>query len=84
MWGTQIGGLHEDCVDVAFEVVDRDERLVETEGERFGEGDADEEGSGETGAFGDGDGVQVSVGQVGALQGFADDGNDGAEVFSAG
>ena len=36
-------GFEEDGVDVAFEVIDWDERLVECGGERFCVGDADEE-----------------------------------------
>jgi hypothetical protein len=48
-------------VDVAFEVVDGDERLVERRRRGLGEGDADEQGAGEAGAFGDGDGVEVGV-----------------------
>ncbi len=82
--------MHQDGVDVAFEVVDGDERFAEGEGEGLGEGDADEEGPGEAGAGGDGDGVQVRVGErlpcrrTGALEGLADDGDDGAEVLAAG
>jgi len=47
-------GVHQDGVDVAFEVVDGDQREVGAEGEGLGEGDADEESAGEAGAFGDG------------------------------
>jgi len=43
-------------VDVAFEVVDGDQREVCAEGEGLCEGDADEESAGQAGAFGDGDG----------------------------
>jgi len=71
-------------VDVAFEVVDRDEGLVGGEGEGFGEGDADEERAGEAGAGGDGDGFEIGVLEAGAVHGFADDGGDGAEVLAAG
>ena len=77
-------GFHEDGVDVAFEVVDGDERLGEAVGEGFGVGDADEEGSGETGTFGHGDGVEVGEGEVGAGEGFADDEDDVAEVLAGG
>ena len=82
-------GLHEDGVDVAFEVVDGDQRLVEAEGEGFGVGDADEQCAGEAGAFGDGDGVEVGEGDGWPAarwrgHGFADDGDDVAEVLAGG
>ena len=77
-------GFHEDGVDVAFEVVDGDEGLVESEGEGFGVEDADEEGSGESGAFGDGDGVEVGERDAGLGDGLADDGDDVAEVLARG
>ncbi len=76
--------VHEDGVDVAFEVVDGDEGEVGSEGEGFGEADADEERAGEARAFGDGDGGEVGVLDARALHGFADDGDDGAEVFARG
>ena len=71
-------------MDVAFEMVDGDEREVGAEGQGLGEGDADEQGSGEAGAFGDGDGVEIGVGDTGSLHGLADDGDDGAEVLAGG
>lgn len=49
-------------MDVAFEVVDTDERLVEAEGEGFSIGDADEQCSGETRTVGYGYGVEVCEG----------------------
>ena len=55
----RFGVLQEDGVDVAFEVVDGDERLAEAEGQGFGVGDADEQRADEAGAFGDGDGVEI-------------------------
>ena len=76
--GVGEGSVHEDGVDVAFEVVDGDEREVGSEGERLGKADADKQGSGEAWAFGDGDGGKVGVADAGALHGFADDGDDGA------
>ena len=76
--------VHENGVDVAFEVVDGDEREVGAEGEGLGEADADEQGSGEAGAFGDGDGGEIGVGDVGTLHGLADDGDDGAEMLAGG
>ncbi len=77
-------GFHQDCVDVAFQVVDGDEGFVEAEGEGLGVGDADEQGPGEAGAGGDGDGVEVGEGEVGAGEGFADDEDDVAEMLAGG
>jgi hypothetical protein len=76
--GVAEGSVHEDGVDVAFEVVDGDEWEVGSEGERLGKADADEQGAGEAWAFGDGDGGEIGVADAGALHGFADDGDDGA------
>lgn len=61
--GEGSGGVHEDGVDMAFQVIDGDQREVGAEGEGFGEGDADEQGPGEARAFSDGDGVKSGVGQ---------------------
>ena len=47
-------------VDVALEVVDRDERLAVRPGERLGEVDADEQRAREARAVGDRDGVDVA------------------------
>ena len=71
-------------MDVAFEVVDTDERKVGAEGQGLGEGDADQQSSGEAWAFGDGDGFEIAVADTGLVHGFADDGEDGAEVFAGG
>ena len=60
-----LAGLHQDGVDVAFEVIDADERNVEAEGEGLGVGDADEQRAGEAGAFGDGDGLEIAQGEAG-------------------
>src|SRR4051812_12995995 len=84
--GGQLDGfrLHDDGVDVAFDVVDGDEGDAGGEAERLGVGDADEEGAHEAGADGDGDGGEVGEAGGGAVEGFADDGDDGAEVLAAG
>ena len=85
VFGREEGGVvHEDGVDVAFEVVDADEGLREGEGEGFGVGDADEEGSGETGAAGDGYGVEIFEADAGLGDGGAGDGDDVAEVLAGG
>jgi len=74
--------IEEDGVDVAFQVVDGDEREVLGEGQGFGIGDADEECSGETWAAGDGYGVEVGEGDIGLGESGADDGDDGAEMLA--
>ena len=71
-------------MNVAFEVVDGDERQFLGEGESFGVGDADQKRSGETGAGGDGDGVEIKESDVGLGEGGADDGDDGAKMLAAG
>ncbi len=76
--------LQQHGVDVAFEVVDGDERLAEREGQGLGVGDADEQSAGEAGAFGDGDGVEVVHGDAGFGDGFAHDGDDVAQVLARG
>ncbi len=82
------GVLHQHGVDVAFEVVDGDERLAQRPCEGLGVADADEQRAGETGAFGDGDGIQVFMPNIAPHAGFAeggvDDGDDGAEVLAGG
>jgi len=81
----EVGSLvHEDGVDMAFEVVDAEEGFVEGEGEGFGVGDADEEGTGEAGAAGDGDRVEVLEADAGFGDGGAGDGDDVAEVLTGG
>jgi hypothetical protein len=74
--------FEEDGVDVAFEVVDGDERFVECGGESFGVGDADEKCADEAGALGDGDSVKVVVGEVSLGERFADYRDNLAEVFA--
>ena len=84
MAGSRGSVLQKHGVDVAFEVVDGDERLRERVGEGLGVSDADEERAGEAGAFGDGDGVELPHGHLGFAEGSVDDGDDGAEVLAGG
>jgi hypothetical protein len=79
-----VAGFQYDGMDVAFEVVDRDERFVEREGEGFGVEDADEQRAGQAGAFGDGDGVEVGEADVGFGDGLADDRDEVAQVLARG
>ena len=76
--------LEKDGVNVAFEVVDRDEGKVVGEGEGFGVGDADEQCTGEAGTGGDGDGVEIGEGHAGFSERGADDRNDGAKMLATG
>jgi len=83
------GVVHEDGVDVAFEVVDGEEGFGQAEGEGFGVGNADKESTGKARAAGDGDCVEVLKGEAGNLlcclgDGGADDGDDVAEVLAGG
>ena len=76
--------IEEDGVDVAFKMIDGDEWFAESEGERFGEGDADKKCSGKTGAAGDGDSIEVGERDSGFRDGGADNGEDGAKMLSTG
>lgn len=77
-------GFEEYGVDVPCKVIDGDERFVQSGGESLCIGDADKECAGEAGALGDGDGVYVGELQIGLREGFADYGDDLAEVFAGG
>ena len=70
-------------MDVAFQMVDGDERQAVGEGQSLGVGDAHQKRSGETGAAGDGDGVEIGEGDVGLGECGADHGNNGAEMLAA-
>ena len=74
--------LHEDGVDVAFEMIDGDQRFVEAEAESLCVGNADQKRAGETRAFGDGDGVEIGEGDVGSRHGLADHRDDVAKMFA--
>lgn len=76
--------LHEDGVNVALKMVDGDEGLAGSEGQRLGIKDADQERSGETGALRDGDGVKVFEADAGLGHGGADDRDDVAQMLAAG
>ena len=74
--------LEQHGVDVAFEVVDGDQRLVEGEGQRLGVADADQQSSGEAGTLGYGDGIDGVVGVLGFGQSLTHDGHDGAQMLA--
>jgi len=69
-------------VDMACEMIDGDERLVECKGQSLGITDANQECAGESGTLGDGNGINGLVGLVGLNQRLADDGYDGAQVLA--
>ena len=69
-------------VDVAFEMIDRDQRLVEREGQSLGIADADQQCSREAGALRDRDGVDGIVGVPGFGQRLADHRHDGAQMLA--
>ncbi len=69
-------------MDVAFEVIDADERLVQRVGQRLGVAQADQQRSRKSGALGDGQSVDRFVGLAGILQRLANDGNDGAQMLA--
>ena len=72
------------CVNVAFEMIHGDKRLVECQGENLSVGHTNEECAGEAGALGDGDGVEVSESDFCLVECFADDWHDLAEVLAGG
>ena len=81
--------IHQDGVDVAFQMVDRDQGFAEAERKGFGIGDAHQQGSGEPGTAGDGDGVDAPERDAGLLlgglsNGCTHHGYDVAEVLAAG
>ena len=69
-------------MNVALDMVDRDEREAAGERESFGIGDADQQRTDQTGTFRDGDCGQIVERGVGLLECLADHGNDGAQVFA--
>jgi hypothetical protein len=71
-------------MNVAFEVIYCDERLVERKGENFAVGQADEQRACEAGALGDGDGVEVGESDFCLVERFANDGHDFAKMFTRG
>ena len=71
-------------VNMAFEMIHCDERLVKRQGENFAIGHADEECSGEARALGDGDGVEVSESDFCLVERFAHDWDDFAEMLARG
>lgn len=69
---------------VAFEVVDADEGNALGVSERLGIGEANEQTADKAGALSDGNGGEVFEASLGLVQGFAHDGDNGADVLAAG
>ena len=68
-------------MDVAFEMVDGDQRLVEGEGQSLGIADAHQQGSRKAGALRDCDSVDGVVSMLGLGQRLAHDRHDGAQML---
>ncbi len=71
-------------MDVAFKMIDRDQRAVRCQGYCLRESDADQQRAGETGALGHRDGIKLLIADVGAVHRFTDDRHNSAEMFAAG
>lgn len=71
-------------VDMAFQVIDGDERLAERPGKGLGVGHADQQSPGKPWAFGHGDGVEIGEVEAGLLHRFSDDRCDIAQVLAGG
>ena len=69
-------------VDVAFEMVDRKQRLVEGEGQSLGIADAHQQRSGKAGTLRDRDGVDRVVSLIGLSKRLAHNGNNRPQVFT--
>jgi hypothetical protein len=72
--GRDIGAIHEGGKEVAFEVVDADERFTGDAGHGLGGGAADEERRCEAGAHGGSEDVDFRDAEPGGLEGFFDEG----------
>ena len=81
---TFLGGFQDDSVDVAFNVVHRDEGLAGGEGDGLGVREAHEQCTCETGAVGCRDGIEIRIVEAGGFHCFTNHRNDGAEVFAGG
>jgi len=71
-------------MDVAFKMVDGDERQPLREGKRLRVGNSHQQSPGQAGTGGDGDGVQIGEGDAGLGESFADDRDNGAQMLAAG
>ncbi len=74
--------FQQNCMDVAFKVIDCNQRLVEGEGQRLGIADADQQCSRKPGTLRDCDCVDGAVSLIGLSQGLPYDGNDRLQVLA--
>ncbi len=73
--------LQQHRVNVAFEMIDADQRLVRRVSQRLGIAEADKQCTGQPRALGDGQRVDRFIALASVFQCFADHGSDGAQVF---
>src|ERR1039458_47961 len=73
--------LEQHSMNVALEMIDGNQRLVEREGQRLGVADAHEQRSSKAGALSHRDSIDGFVGVLGLGQRLAHYGDDGAQVF---
>ena len=71
-------------MDVAFDVIDGDQRLFQRPGQRLGKADAGQQRARQSGAVGDGNGVHVRIGQARFGQRGAGHRHQVAQMFAAG
>jgi hypothetical protein len=74
----------QDSVDVTLKMVYGDERLAESEGQRLGVGNANQQSARQTRPLGDRDRVQIGEADAGLIQRRADHRNDIAQMFARG
>jgi hypothetical protein len=72
----------QNCVNMTLKVVHGDERLTQSEGQRLGVGDSNQQCAGQAGALGDRDRVQIGEADTGFVERRADHGNDIAQMFA--
>jgi S-adenosylmethionine:tRNA ribosyltransferase-isomerase len=77
-------GFENHGVDMAFDMVDADERQVAGKAERLRVGDADQQRAYQAGTFGDRDGGKIVERCAGFFESQANHGDDGAQVLARG
>ena len=74
--------LQQHGMNVAFQMVDRNQRLIERKGQRLGVADPDQQRSGQSRALGDGDCVQRVVSLIAFSQRLPDNGNNRPQMLA--
>jgi len=74
--------IEQDRVNVAFQMIDRDQRLVERERQRFGIGDPDQQSARESRTLGYGDGIDRFVGTLRFRQSLAHHRNNRPQMLA--